>query len=383
MKRKASKRRRLGLEGLETRRVLAAAISVVEGSLLIEGDAEGEISIVDKGDGTLEVTEAGAGENGEDLVEIVRGVTDDIVITLDSDGIDADDVVSIDLSANSVVVDTIFAALGGGDNSLSVEGGTISGSLVVRAGSGSDSVAIVEATTIQENVELSLGDGNNSISIDGSVGNNLAIRNGDGDDTVSLGETSQIDGGAIIGLGNGENSAEISGQIAADLNLFSGVDDDTINLLATAIVEGNVSLSLGEGENSLINNATIYGDLMEGDLMEGDLMEGDLSDSPWDHLRPSAVDEANLDDLHSGSCLTDQAGATAIEETVGLASMTEFLSGDVSDESDSSLSERMLSDSTEDFDQRARMQFAAALDDGQRSSGTNRSNRSQARTVQT
>ncbi|MDA8745806.1 hypothetical protein N9N28_14330 [Rubripirellula amarantea] len=378
MKRKASKRRRLGLEGLETRRVLAAAISVVEGSLLIEGDAEGEISIVDMGDGTLEVTEAGAGENGEDLVEIVRGVTDDIVITLDSDGIDADDVVSIDLSANSVVVDTIFAALGGGDNSLSVEGGTISGSLVVRAGSGSDSVAIVEATTIQENVELSLGDGNNAISIDGSVGNNLAIRNGDGDDTVSLGETSQIDGGAIIGLGNGENSAEISGQIAADLNLFSGVDDDTINLLATAIVEGNVSLSLGEGENSLINNATIY-----GEVMEGDLMEGDLSDSPWDHLRPSAVDEANLDDQHSGSCSTDQANATAIEETVGLASMTEFLSGDVSDESDSSLSERMLSDSTEDFDQRARMQFAAALDDGQRSSGTNRSNRSQARTVQT
>ncbi len=59
-------------------------LSVIDGSLFIEGDAAGEIAIVDLGDGTLQVTESGAAADGGDLVQVVVGVDDDIVINLDT-----------------------------------------------------------------------------------------------------------------------------------------------------------------------------------------------------------------------------------------------------------------------------------------------------------
>lgn len=90
MKRRTTRRLR-GFEQLESRRVLAAAISVIDGSLFIEGDAAGEIAIVDLGDGTLQVTESGAGADGGDLVQVVVGVDDDIVINLDTSDTDAND----------------------------------------------------------------------------------------------------------------------------------------------------------------------------------------------------------------------------------------------------------------------------------------------------
>lgn len=373
MKRKQSPRRRLGIERLENRRVLAAAISVVDGSLLVEGDAYGEISIVDTGDGTLEVTETGAGENGEDLVEVVVGVTDDIVIALDSGGLDANDVVSIDLSANTVAVDTIFAALGGGDNSVSFAGGNISGSLIVQAGSGNDTVEIADGATVEENVELSLGDGNNSISIDGSVGNNLAVRNGDGDDTVSLGETSQIGGGARIGLGNGENSAEIAGEIARDLNLQSGVDDDTISLLATAIVGGNAWFSLGDGDDTLTNDATIT----------GDVIEGDSSFLPPPEHGQSSFDEADVEDQQPPPPQQDQASRPSSSDSSGLVDMEEFLTGSLSNSTDSLTSQDSQVDSTDEFERRSRLLGVAVLNGVQGVSTTIGLNRGQTRTKQT
>jgi uncharacterized protein YcfJ len=92
-------------------------------------------------------------------------------------------------------VDSIFAALGGGDNSISLDGGTISGSLVVDATDGNDTVYVDADATVGQNARLSLGDGDNTIAIDGDIGNNVAIINGDGDDTVAFGEESVVSGG--------------------------------------------------------------------------------------------------------------------------------------------------------------------------------------------
>ncbi len=292
MKRRMTRRRLRGIEGLETRRVLAAAISVVDGSLLVEGDAEGEIAIVDLGDGTLQVTESGAGTDGGDLVEVVEGVSDDILIHLDPSGVGADDAVSIDLSANSVAVDSIFAALGSGDNTVSLDGGTISGDLVVAAEEGNDAVVIGGEATVQGNVEAVLGEGDNTLAVDGDIEGDLAACNGDGDDSIAIGEQSEIGGDVRIGLGDGENSVDVAGQIAGDLNLRGGVDDDTLTVLAEAIVAGNVNASLGDGENTTTIDGTVEGDLI-GAAFEEDDSELD-ADSDVDESGDSVEDDMGM-----------------------------------------------------------------------------------------
>ncbi|QDV25768.1 autotransporter outer membrane beta-barrel domain-containing protein [Aureliella helgolandensis] len=312
-----------GFEQLESRRVLAAAISVIDGSLFIEGDAVGEIAIVDLGDGTLQVTESGAGADGGDLVQVLVGVDDDIVINVDTSDTDANDIVSIDLSANTVAVDSIFAALGGGDNSISLDGGTISGSLVVKAAEGNDSVYVAADATIEQNIELSLGDGDNTIAVGGDIGNNVAIINGDGDDTVAFGEQSVVSGGVRIGLGEGQNSVEIAAEIARDLNLQGGVDDDTVSILAEAIVAGNVSVSLGDGDNTLTVDGTIEGELLETPDLQA-LSEGEAGRQKQidRHMGPPPAIETGSDSFHAFPAIDSD------EETDDEADSVESLASD-------------------------------------------------------
>ena len=100
----------VGLERLENRELMAVDISVVRGDLYIKGTAAGEVAIVDLGDGTLQITEKGAAEDGSDVVTVQSGVTDDIFIRLDSAGVSTNDAVTLDLSAGSVAIDQVFAA---------------------------------------------------------------------------------------------------------------------------------------------------------------------------------------------------------------------------------------------------------------------------------
>ncbi len=260
-RRKSKRIRRFDIEALEIRNLLAANVTVSDGDLLITGEATGDISIVDLGDGKVQVTETGAASDGSDLVQTLEGVTDDIRINLDSGNTNSDDSVSIDLSANSVVVDRIFAALGGGNNSLTFSKGSISGNLVYRGGSGNDSVTVGQDASVGKSVYVSLGAGDNSTTIDGDVTGNVVLGAKDGDDSVSIGESASIGGSVHLQLGDGDNDVENAGDIERDLNIRGGVDDDTIALLAEAIVGRTANISLGEGDNSLTVDGTIEGRL--------------------------------------------------------------------------------------------------------------------------
>jgi hypothetical protein len=196
-----------GIESLETRKVLAAAIAVVDGDLLISGDASGAIAIVDLGDGTLQVTEAGAGEGGSDLVQTFSDVTDDIRITLDDGEIAANDSISIDLTAGSISVDRVFAALGDGDNSVSIAG-EMARDLDIDGGIDNDLINILATASIGRNLNLKLGDGENSLTIDGNIGDDFRYSGKDGndtvtnvDDTVTIGEEATVAGTTELGLG--------------------------------------------------------------------------------------------------------------------------------------------------------------------------------------
>ncbi len=260
-RRKSRRIRRFDIETLEIRNLLAATVSVSDGDLLITGEATGDISIVDLGDGKLQVTETGAASDGTDLVQTFEGVTDDIRINLDSGSANADDSVSIDLSANSVAIDRIFAALGGGNNALSFSKGSISGNFVYRGGSGNDSVTVGQDASVAKSAYLALGAGDNSTTIDGSVAGNVLFGAKDGDDSVAIGEDATIGGSVSLLPGNGDNEVEIAGNIERDLNIRGGVDDDTVTLLAEAIVGRTANVALGQGDNSLTVDGTIEGRL--------------------------------------------------------------------------------------------------------------------------
>ncbi|MBB3209577.1 hypothetical protein FHS27_005417 [Rhodopirellula rubra] len=365
MKRRMTRRRLRGIEGLETRRVLAAAISVVDGSLLVEGDAEGEIAIVDLGDGTLQVTESGAGTDGGDLVEVVEGVSDDILIHLDPSGVGADDAVSIDLSANSVTVDSIFAALGSGRNTVSLDGGTISGDLVVATEEGNDAVVIGGEATVQGNVEAVLGEGDNTLAVDGDIEGDLAAWNGNGDDSIAIGVQSEIGGDVRIGLGDGENFVDVAGQIAGDLNLRGGVDDDTLTVLAEAIVAGNVNASLGDGENTATIDGAVEGELIGSEFADEESSEAACDDSLGSDMGAGLAAGENLigfhgrpepgmrnEELESGEC-SHADGETTDESDAGsdVASDGETDSLDETDSVDETVENASFLISTSDEDE--------------------------------
>jgi hypothetical protein len=250
-----------GIEKLEGRELMAVDISVVNGDLYIKGTASGEIAIVDLGDGTLQITESGAGADGSEVVTVESGVSDDIIIRLDSDGSSTNDIVTVDLSAASLAVDKIFASLGEGDNSFSILGGTIGGTVAYSGRSGSDTVSIAKGVVVEGNLLAALGDGENSLSMDGALGRSLGVRGGVDADSVSLGNDSVVAGLAMLLLGDGDNSVEVSGEIDKSLCLQSGSGDDTLTLTESALNEGSVTARLGSGSNSASVDGVIGGDL--------------------------------------------------------------------------------------------------------------------------
>lgn len=251
----------VGLERLENRELMAVDISVVRGDLYIKGTAAGEVAIVDLGDGTLQITEKGAAEDGSDVVTVQSGVTDDIFIRLDSDGVSTNDAVTLDLSAGSVAIDQVFAALGDGDNSFSILSGTIGGTVAYGGRSGADTISVAEGVVIEGNLFASLGDGENSLSMDGSIERSLGVRGGDGNDSIALGTDSLVAGMTMLLVGDGDNSVDISGEIQKGLGILAGSGDDVLTLSESAVVEGSVRAKLGEGTNSATVDGVIGGNL--------------------------------------------------------------------------------------------------------------------------
>ena len=94
--------RRIDCEQLESRRYLSLAATVTEGDLIISGDANGTVEIRAVEAGKYEIV-----DNGE-VITSVEGITDDIRVTLDSDGTATDDHVILNL--NTQAVDEIFIA---------------------------------------------------------------------------------------------------------------------------------------------------------------------------------------------------------------------------------------------------------------------------------
>ena len=258
------------------------------------------MAIVDLGDGTLQVTETGAAEDGSDLIQVLEGVEGDIRIRLDGGSDGADDAISLDLSAGSVAVQNVSLAAGDGDNVFAMLGGSIEGNLRYRGGDGIDLVAVSENVSIGGHLGARLGDGNNVVEVGGEISGHLRVRGGVDDDTVTLLAESMVGRGVGLALGAGDNTTELDGTIDGRLRYRGGDGNDSVALGSQSVIENDVRLKLGAGDNSVTVAGTIEGDFSvlsgnEEDSVvveeeatvagETDIRTGDQADSNQDRPR--------------------------------------------------------------------------------------------------
>ena len=302
-----SKYRRRKFEALENRLFLAVTASVTDGGdLIVEGDADGAVEIVAVSEGAYRVTDNGVVIADETTLQ---GVTDDIHIKLDSSALGTNDTVMLDLAGQTV--DRVYAALGDGDNSFELLGGTVRG-LVYRGGDGIDSVALSAA--IESRAMVSLGDGDNDLAVNEDVGN-LAVYGGDdadlvtiaavvsrglhamlgagdnsltlagtieghllvsardGVDTVTVAEGATVGASAKISLGDGDNSATVAGTVDGNVAYDGGDGNDSVTLVQTAVIAGSFFGRLGEGDNTLTQAGTVEGDFRVVSANEDDTVD--------------------------------------------------------------------------------------------------------------
>jgi len=291
-------------ESLERRLALAVTAAVVDGDLVIDGDADGPVAIAATGGGTYQVT-----DNGVAIGGMLDGVTNDITIKIDNTA-DAANTVTLDLTgqtvnnvsadlgngANSLAVtggaaasfsyeggtgaDTVTLAstiteetkvnLGSGDNSLAVSGSV--GSLSVHGGSGDDTVQVA-ATAEVENVNAHLGSGDNSFTLDGAVNGHVHVSAGAGDDTVLLADGSSVGKGVMLNLGSGDNTTTLAGSIGKTLTYRGGEGNDKLTIAATAEISDNVFARLGEGDNSVTHLGKVGGDFRISSMNADDVVD--------------------------------------------------------------------------------------------------------------
>lgn len=251
-KRRLGRPTRLTCESLEHRRLMAIDVGVVEGDLLIGGTADGAVSITSLEGGVLEVKE------GDMVVATLNNVTDDIRVQLDPEGAVNDEVL---LSLGNAPIDQVMVDLGGGDNVLSIDSGSLSGSLFLLGGEGSDSLLMGPEVEVEDNVFAWVGKGDNLVEVDGSIGRNLFVRAGEGNDSVALSDTAIVGRNADFKLGDGDNSASVSGQIEGRMSYRGGSGDDVAEIGETGVINGNASFDLGRGSNQVTHLGVMEGNL--------------------------------------------------------------------------------------------------------------------------
>ena len=194
----------LRTESLEPRLCLTAMLAFESGQLLVAGQPDGPLDIGVNEANQLEIT-----DNGE-LLASLSGVNTLRVEIDESTGV-SDDVVSIQLTGAEF--ETVIVKLGGGDNSLSFEGGA-AGYFEYWGGDGNDNVVLQSQTSVDEGL-IELGSGHDTAQLHGEVRGDIEIHGDAGDDSVLVGTTANVNGTLTIVLGSGENALTVLGDVGS------------------------------------------------------------------------------------------------------------------------------------------------------------------------
>ena len=314
----ARRRHRSAAESLETRTLLTGNVQAVisGGNLVLTGDVD----------------------SNEVQVSFDSGLNNIVVDGLNGTTINGVSSQFTAFTGTQRLPGSILAALGDGDDVLTINGVIALDNVEANGEAGDDTITL-NNTHSGDNVELNGGAGNDRLEINVSgIDDNLTIRGGDGNDTISI-EVSVVDdfftveGGAgddVVGLnqfsvgddlridlGDGNDSLIANG-VSSDDNLIvdSGAGDDTLRI-AAGFTKDNMSLLTGPGDDNVIfrNNIVIddlsigTGDGNDSIDFRNSLAQDNLFVSTGDGNDTFIYNESDVDDfIH----LSTGAGADSV-----------------------------------------------------------------------
>ena len=274
-----ARKRRLTLDVLESRRLLAgdvtAAYDDVTDTLTITGDANANgVEIV-------------AGPNpGEYLVQgtDVSGVTKVVGDTFIHDPISA---VVIDLMAGSdefsfagadaanqlEITGSVTITDPSGNNEFEIINTRVTGDVTVTGGTDEDSLQIGGSTIIGDTA-FTGGTGQSTVIIeDGSIlDGDLQVTNGGADDGVFV-YGAEIDGNFVVNNGDGNNTVVLglneSPVVGGEIEITQGADNDTVIIHETEVLN-TVTIQGGDGNNQVIIEGSNFGISTTGTILDID-----------------------------------------------------------------------------------------------------------------
>jgi hypothetical protein len=250
--RQKSGERRLTLEHLETRAMLAGnvSVSVSGGSLLVRGNnSSNQIAIVQLDAGEYAVVGLnGTKVNGGTDPVVKSGVDNNIDIDLkkgnDVVGI-GNDIETLSQWAEGFGIEIPDATLpAGAPSQLKVPR-----NLNIRLSDGNDAAAVIAKVDSQFIADL--GNGNDSLIVQGSkVGGDFIVRGGNGHDLLYTDGT-EVARTYNANMGNGRNAVELwNSSIGRSAVIISGKDGDVIDIADSAI-EDNLIVRTGSGHDEV------------------------------------------------------------------------------------------------------------------------------------
>ena len=236
-----SKSRRLGIESLEQKRLLAGDVMVGVtdgGTLLVQGDAESNGVVLTSGDQPGEFVLAGRpSADGEPTT--INGTFDRVVVSGVSNG--------------------IRVRMGEGDDGVNIFNANVRGAVNVATGIGDDTVNIGGPvddsegmnTLIRGGLNIVTGDGSDSVRIGRTgIARGLNVATGAGDDYLAVGE-SRLRGVSHLWTDGGDDVVNVFGTQARFVRLGVGAGADMVNLQNSVFTAIGVNAGMGDDEVSL------------------------------------------------------------------------------------------------------------------------------------
>ena len=267
------RRKSLGFERLETRRMLAGDVgySVANNTLTLTGDsAANAVLITSSSDGVILV---------KGLVQVAEPVAAGQVAQLTTIGGNPS---KFFLNINSIVVNFNGGATTGnkGDDAVVITNLTLNGSVNIHTSDGDDIVALgqfdnsgglVDAAanssigplTINNGLTINVQTGDNKIvankvSIGGAAGTNLGITGGDGSDTITLTNVAVAHATSIND--NGAANLTVDNFYTNVLAMSLGIGNDNVSI-TNATINSSASIDANFGNDSLNFDHDLFGSL--------------------------------------------------------------------------------------------------------------------------
>ncbi len=246
-------RRRLQLEALERRTVLAGNVVVltIGDDLLVLGDHRANVVEIAADSGQVVVRGLdGTLVNGQSELALTGhpAVADDLRVLLDG-GSDSLLIHDLSVGGDLQVLDSLF----GGQDQVTIDRAQIGDDLLVATGNNADAV-LLDSVAVADDTTLLTGSGNDRLAITNSqLTGDLTLDTGNGADFVLIDSTT-VGGNANVRLGNGDDTLAITlaNQFSRETTLDGGRGRDRLLLdPATTFAQAPTSRSL-ESNDELV-----------------------------------------------------------------------------------------------------------------------------------